>query len=81
MPANCAIDEEISFGMDDFSPKESSNTPLGDETTSTRGTNSFSISARRSSSRTEKGMERVMVGFTEASQEANAIVRKMISMF
>ena len=32
------------------------------------------------SSRTEKGMERVMVGFTEASQEANTVAREMISM-
>ena len=35
MPVDCAIDEEINFGSDDFSPEASSNTPLGGMTTST----------------------------------------------
>ena len=74
MPADCAIDD-VNFGGNEDEMGDNNTPPSGSVTVS----HSRSLSSGRSS-RTERGLEKVMAGFTQASEEASAATRQLIDV-
>ena len=74
MPADCAIDD-VNFGGNEDEMGNNNTPPSGSVTVS----RSCSLSSGRSS-RTERGLEKVMAGFTTASEEASAATRQLIDV-